>query len=156
VPLTALWANCHPAFWLGPVFTATYLISYQVSIFREKTAQTLKLRNRLALILAGQLVATLINPYGYRIYYSSLSLLLNPRMLRAIIEWKPLLGDYDLPVGTVPCFLAVVAVWVATLLWAGRRARLEHVLLFLLIALSTVFGRRNLIQFGPLGRAPLH
>lgn len=144
LPLTALWANSHPGFPLGPVITGMYI----VGAFRKKS-----LLKRLGVLLAGQLVATLINPYGYRIYYSTVSLLLNSQLRNAIIEWKPLYGTPAEGPGIIPCFIFVVASGMACLIRSGRRARIEHALLFILLAFSTVFGRRNLITFGPLSVA---
>lgn len=154
VPISALWANCHPAFWLGPIITAIYIAGALLT--KGATLSTAPGRTRgsplriLGAILPGQLLATLINPYGYRIYYSAFSLFLNPQLRDIILEWKPLYGEPEVPIGTIECFLIMIAVWVAVMLRAGRRTRIEHALLFVFITLSTVFGRRNLVMFGPL------
>lgn len=140
-PVTVLWANCHPGFLLGPIITAIYL----AGSLREAP-----LRKRLGALLAGQFIATLINPYGHRIYYSAVSFFLNPQLRKEIIEWEPLYGAPAEGLGIIPSFVAVAAIGLLCLLWSVRRGRIEHALLFVFIALSTVFGRRNLIVFGPL------
>ena len=173
VPLSAIWANCHPAFIFGPVITVIYLAGALLpSPMRRRSprphpsrrpdkigtpqgggqgeAPETIIRKRLALLLCGQLIATLINPYGYRIYYSAFSLFFNPQLRNTILEWKPLYAEPGEPPGTIECFILIIALWVACALWAGRRIRIEHALLFLFVTLSTVMGRRNLIMFGPL------
>jgi len=141
IPVTALWANCHPAFILGPVLTGIYLTGTLLAASRWK---------QLALLLCGQLIATLVNPYGYEIYYSTLSLFSTPELIKEISEWKPLYGLPKLAAGTMAFFIILVAIWVAILIWRRFRVRLTHVLLFLFFAVSTVSARRNLIMFGPL------
>ena len=161
IPLTILWTNCHPGFPLGPVITSIYLASYQLYIIIHKLQRGRtggderynryhELRNGILLVLIGQLVATLVNPYGHRIYFSAFSLIANSQLTKLIVEWKPLYGEPGVPVGTVPCFIVMSAIWLAAAVWAGRRTRLEHAFLFIFIMLATVYGRRNLILFGPV------
>lgn len=141
LPLTALWANCHPGFPLGLFITFIYIAG---------SIRNAPMRNRLIFLLGLQLIATLINPYGYRIYYSAFSFLANSQMKDVIIEWKPLYGEPHEPPGVIPCFVAMTAIWAACVIWKGRRNRIEHALLFISLALSTAYGRRNLILFGPM------
>jgi len=154
IPLSALWANCHPAFFLGPMFTAIYIAGTLLDKLRRAHHEAKNVhagalrRKRLAAVLAGQVIATLINPYGYRIYYSILSLMSNPKTQESINEWKPMFAEPPLSKGIVLCFIVLGLVWLFCLSWARFKARPEHILLFLFFAVSAVNERRNLLLFG--------
>jgi len=152
IPLTAAWANSHPGFVMAPAFTAIYIVGAVFGgRFAKTGAQTAAAAPRhLWLALAGQLLATLVNPYGYRIYYSIAAFLTRPEVTGVILEWRPLFGEPGEPPGIIPCFLIVVAAWAACVAWAGRRAPLALLLMFIFMAVSTITGRRNLILFGPV------
>lgn len=148
IPITVLWTNCHPAFLFGPMITGIYFAGALPGWLRF--SRPAPQHNTLAPLFCGQLAATLINPYSYKIYYSTLSLFSTPQLIEEISEWKPLFGFPRAAWGTLPCFFTVVAIWVAILIWGRFRIRLTHALLFLFITVSTIYARRNLIMFGPL------
>jgi len=142
LPMMVLWGNCHPGFLLGPLFTAVYF----VGALRQPPAA----RRRLALLLVGQLLAVLINPYGYWIYYSAFSLLGNTELRNTILEWKPLFSSPPEWPGVIPAFLTVSALGLICFAVNWKRARAEHFLLFAILAIMAVAGRRNRLQFGPV------
>jgi len=150
LPLTTLWANCHPAFPLGFVITGAYLAGALLDSILKKSGLAAPPIRKLILLLGCQFLATLVNPYGHRIYYSAFAFASNPQLGKVIMEWMPLLAEPKEPAGIVPCVLALMAFWLAAALWGGGRVRIEYVLLFTFFTASTFYGRRNLVLFGPL------
>lgn len=66
-----LWVNCHPAFLLGIALTGLYLVVSIIAclVRRRTTATWLDTRTQsLFLALASVSVATLANPYGFKLY----------------------------------------------------------------------------------------
>lgn len=145
VPLTALWANCHPAFLLAPIFAGIYFAGNAIMSFfgGNKT----KLNLKILMIIPAQLAATLLNPYGHKIYYSTLSLITHPQLREFILEWRPLFSEPRQIFGTLECYIAVVIFGSAVFLWAWNRNRLEYILTFAFLAISTAGARRNLLLF---------
>ena len=141
LPITALWANCHPAFFIGPIITAIFIIG----CIRIKD-----IRKTLAIIFGGQLVATLINPYGYKVYYSALSLFSNSKLKNEITEWRPLYSRSFETIIIYPAFIIVVALGMMFFIWKLRKSRMERVIMFLFFAAISISGRRKLFMFGAL------
>jgi len=170
IALTWLWANCHPGFFLGPFLTFVYLVgplSWRLIGKKDLTPPKRKKRkknigppNLLAMgkrekellkTAALQIVATFINPYGYKIYYSTFSFLQNFALKKRIVEWAPIFS----PTANVPPDLALsfflLAAWgLACILYSGLKSRPEHVFLFVFLAVASFYSRRNIIIFGPL------
>jgi len=151
LPLTTLWANCHPGFVTGPVITAIY-ITGQVLGDRpvDQPDGPEPHRARLDLLLIGQVIATLVNPYGPLIYLYAVQVPAFSEMNKSIVEWQPLFSPIANSAGIVPCCIIVTAVWVACLIWSGRRTQATHVLMFFFLIAATLYARRNLILLGPL------
>ncbi len=91
-PLTALWANLHGAFILGPALVG--------AVFAGETLKTLlpgrpflplPLRTRLSLGAATllSLAAPLLNPAGWRIFSYLQAIQGNPVIRQAMAEWRP-------------------------------------------------------------------
>lgn len=156
--LMVLWANCHPAFLLGPLITGTYFVGAVVhrtpgGIEKGRGNPGMSPWMELALLFIGQLLVVLINPYGYKVYYSALSLLSNPELRNYILEWKPLFGNPPEWPGIIPAFLTVAVIGLVCFAFSWRRTRVEHLLLFIVLAAASVAGRRNRLQFGPMSIA---
>jgi len=149
VPLMAVWVNCHPAFFIGPGITAIYLLGAALHGWGNKEGAHAgpPLRNY-ALLLVSELLATLINPYGPRIYYSVILFASNPRFKEVIVEWAPIYYRWPhLIIWVMPAFCVVAAVGVGCLLWGWRSVRFERASLFTLAALIAITSRRNLMLF---------
>lgn len=151
IPLTALWANCHPGFIMGPALTAIYVTGGVLGDRAiDKAGASKPHRALLDLLLIAQLVATLINPYGYRVYSNAFAIFSNQWMKKIIAEWQPLFSEVKNPDGVIPCFIFMAAIWLASLMYAGRRVRMTHILLFVFLIIASLHSRRNLTLFGPL------
>lgn len=138
VPLTALWANIHPAFWLGFVFTFFYLVAELADKRKVKA---------LLLLLCLEVFASLINPYFYRIYYSAYEMARNPYLKNTIMEWKPLFSEPTKFQGIIYCFIFLVLAWLFLVVRRRFRIKVTHALCFLFVTLITVYSRRNILLF---------
>jgi hypothetical protein len=132
IPITVLWANMHGSFFLAPVLLGLAWIEDRWVIGRASPT--------LLLAGLGSLLATLVNPYGYRVWSYAVDLATNPVIRTAIAEWKP---------PTIETFSGIVfflsIVIVAALLIARVRrpvpwASLLPLLVFLAIALAALRG----------------
>jgi hypothetical protein len=81
VPITVLWANLHGSFFLAPLLLGLAWVEDRWD--RERGSRTL------LLAMLGSLLATLVNPYGYRVWSYAIGLATNPVIRRTITEWQP-------------------------------------------------------------------
>lgn len=121
VPLLfAAWANVHGSFCAGLAWLACLAVGRGIDIWRRSGRFTSLLADtavrRLVMLLELAALATLLNPYGFRLYSSLLAYFRNPN-LRDMLEWDPL------QIRTLPGMaVAVVAVaMVALYRWSPRR-----------------------------------
>lgn len=152
IPITVLWVNCHPAFFVGQIITTVYLIG---------NLRHSALRKKLLLVLLVQFTLSLVNPYGINAYYSIFELAFDPLFKTAIVEWRsPFLRPKE-PAGIIPSFVVLVTfglfLFSLLLYFAikhGKKFKIEYLLLFAFTVLVSVIGRRNLFLFGVFS-APL-
>lgn len=138
VPLTALWANIHPAFWLGFVFTFFYLVDELADKQKMKT---------LSWLLCLEVFASLVNPYFHKIYYSAYEMARNPYLKNTIMEWKPLFSEPTKFQGIIYCFIFLVLAWLFLVVRIRFRIEVRHALCFLFVTLITIYSRRNILLF---------
>jgi hypothetical protein len=132
VPITILWANLHGSFVLAPLLLGLAWVEDRWD--RGRGSRTL------LLVMLGSLLATLVNPYGYRVWSYAVGLATNPVIRKAITEWQPpTIRGYT---GAV-FFLSVVVV-AAVLIAKVRRpvpwGSLLTLGVFLAVALAAVRG----------------
>jgi hypothetical protein len=132
VPITVLWANLHGSFFLAPLLLGLAWVE----------DRWVSGRGSRTLLLAGlgSLLATLVNPYGYRVWTYAVGLATNPVIRETISEWQPpTIRSYT---GAV-FFLSVVVV-AAVLIARVRRpvpwGSLLELGVFLAIALAALRG----------------
>jgi hypothetical protein len=94
VPLLfGLWANLHGSFIVGLGLLAAQAIGRGMDVFRRthsvRSVLVSRPVQRLALLTQLAFAATLLNPYGLRIYAEVLTFGGNPN-LQSLIEWDPL------------------------------------------------------------------
>jgi hypothetical protein len=132
VPVTVLWANLHGSFFLAPLMLGLAWVE-------DRWVQG---RGSRTLLLAGlgSVLATTVNPYGYRVWSYSAGLATNPVIRRTIAEWQP--PTIEAYTGAV-FFLSVVAV-AALLIARVRRpvpwGSLLPLAVFLAIGLTAIRG----------------
>ena len=132
VPITVLWANLHGSFFLAPLMLG--LAWVEDRWVRGRGSRTLLLAG------LGSLLATMVNPYGYRVWSYAAGLATNPVIRRTITEWQP--PTIEVYTGAV-FFLSVVVV-AAVLIARVRRpvpwGSLLPLGVFLAIALAAIRG----------------
>jgi hypothetical protein len=132
VPITVLWANLHGSFFLAPLMLG--LAWVEDRWVGGRGSRTLLLAG------LGSMLATMVNPYGYRVWSYAVGLATNPVIRRTITEWQPpTIQSYT---GAV-FFLSVVVV-AAVLIARVRRpvpwGSLLPLGVFLAIALAAMRG----------------
>jgi hypothetical protein len=132
IPITVLWANLHGSFFLAPLLLGLAWVE----------DRWVRGRGARALLLAclGSLLATTLNPYGYRVWSYAADLATNPVIRRTIVEWQP----PTIEVYTGAAFFLSVVVVAALLIARVRRpvpwGSLLPLAVFLAIALAAIRG----------------
>lgn len=93
-PVFAVWVNLHGTWFIGICLLVLYIVCglfpLKLGVF-EQEAFTAKNRNRILAVLAVSVVALLLNPYGWRLLWNPIDMILNQKVSVATIsEWKPL------------------------------------------------------------------
>ena len=132
VPITVLWANLHGSFFLAPLLLGLAWVEDRWVHGRGSP--------RLLVAGLGSLLATMVNPYGYRVWTYAAGLATNPVIRRTITEWQPpTIQSY-----TGAAFFLSVVVVAAVLIARVRRpvpwGSLLSLGVFLAIALAALRG----------------
>ena len=132
IPVTVLWANLHGSFFMAPVLLGLGWVEDRW--VRGRGAPTLLLAG------LGCVLATAVNPYGFRVWSYAAGLATNPVVRRTIEEWQsPSIQTYT----GAAFFLSIVAV-AALLIAKVRRpvpwGSLLPLGVFLVIALGAIRG----------------
>lgn len=173
LPLTALWANIHPSFGLGVIVFGLMTVGllYDTVIIARRP-----FNRRLFALLGGTLtmmaVATLLNPYGYKLLQQVFGLVSDDFFMSLNSEWKPL-NPWS---GEGQLFLFVIVALTLGAFLAPRRSHsiyFTELLVIGFLALSTLksvrfmpyfalaaapllaVALRHLLAFEPLSRLPL-
>jgi len=132
IPITVLWANLHGSFFLAPLLLGLAWVEDRWT--RGRASPTLLLAG------LGGLLATMVNPYGYRVWSYVVGLATNPVIRTSIAEWRP--PTIETFTGIV-FFLSIVVV-AALLIARVRRpvpwGSLLPLVVFLAIALAALRG----------------
>ncbi len=93
-PLFCLWINLHGSWIIGLGFLGLYilcgLVKLSMGVF-EQDAFLPADRNRLCLVFVASLGALMVNPYGWQLIWNPFDMLLNQKvMLALMVEWQPL------------------------------------------------------------------
>jgi hypothetical protein len=132
IPITVLWANLHGSFFLAPLLLGLAWVEDRWT--RGRASRTLLLAG------LGSLLATMLNPYGYRVWSYAVGLATNPVIRIWIREWQP--PTIETFAG-IAFFLSIVVV-AALLIARVRRpvpwGSLVPLVVFLAIALAAVRG----------------
>jgi hypothetical protein len=132
IPITVLWANLHGSFFLAPLLLGLAWVEDRWT--RGRASSTLLLAG------LGSLLATMVNPYGYRVWSYAVGLATNPVIRNSIEEWRP--PTIETVTGIV-FFLSIVVV-AALLIARVRRpvpwGSLVPLVVFLAIALAALRG----------------
>jgi len=116
--LFALWANLHGAFVLGLFIYFIYLLEEKM----KKGGQRWTWRD---VIIVLPLLATLINPYGIKLWSYIIGELLNPISNQYITEWQ----RFNFSLREIPFFLVFLTTWVAFFTSGREKNKSETIML---------------------------
>lgn len=153
-PLFCLWINLHGTWLIGIVLLALYiacgLVSCKVGIFEQDGFSTQQ-RNRLLSVLAASVVATVVNPYGWRLMWEPLDMAFKQKLSVSVIdEWQPL--HLSMPQGKV----AVAAIFLMVLANAMRSRKWKvYEMAFVFLAWYAAFAHVRFLFFAAIVTTPL-
>jgi hypothetical protein len=147
--LMLIWVNVHGGFLIGFVLLGIYWASAAYTGMRfpdsrwEEALIKLRARRRAKqLFLAGvvSLIATLCNPYGWRLYAHIYQYLSNRYLIDHIDEFQ----SPNFHGSSERCFAALMLIALVALAARGRRLRISQVLVVLFAVYSGLYAVRNL------------
>jgi len=143
LPLIMLvWVNVHGGFVLGFVLLGFYLLSAIIAYFarpllRNENRQRIR---KFTLILVVSLVASLINPFGYRLHQHVFGYLSNRWLMNHIDEFRAP-NFHGLP---QQWFALLLIISIISLALVRKKPSLRSVLVILFAAFSGLYAARNL------------
>lgn len=151
--LFVVWASAHPAFVLGLLLLAVLAVVYLVRYVSTNDRGQLKDCGAVIALFTASVGATLINPYGWRIYTSFLGLSRSDYLRSLNQEWRPLqLGSNEM------LLLVIVAVLPLAAALVGKGYRARGVLFDCLVAILFTYGAfrmARVVPYAAIVSAPL-
>jgi len=141
VPLMALWVNLHGGFLIGFVLIGLTIVGIPLDAWskREALNSSWPQVKTLCLVLAGCLLAGLLNPHGIWIYKFPFEIFLSPVQQQAIVDWfSPDFHQSE----TVPLIL-LISLTIVALALSPKRAQPSQLLLFLSTLYMTLKSQRH-------------
>jgi hypothetical protein len=137
-----LWTNLHGGFLLGIALCGLYLIAGLIRFFsdredRQKVGPWLK---RLAVASLLSLLATFVNPYGYKLHVHIYQYLSSRFLMNHIDEFL----SPNFHGVAQQCFAALLLITVAAVATKRQQLRLSHLLVIIFAAYSGLYASRNL------------
>ena len=142
--LTILWVNLHGGFFVGTILLMTYGLGAAAEELVHGTRENAWVRARKYLFTAGAcVVASLVNPYGYRLHIHVAQYLGSSFYFKRISEFQ----SADFHTFTAAYFETLLVLAIAAVAWHLGKGRLIHVLLLLSWAHLALFSVRNIPIF---------
>ena len=142
--LTILWANLHGGFFVGIALICTYAIGAGAEELLRGSRENAWLRSRKYVLTAlGCLLASLLNPYGYRLHIHVAQYLGTTFYFARISEFQSI----DFHSFTAAYFETLLMLAIAAAAWHLRSGRLIHALLLLSWSHLALFSARNIPIF---------
>ncbi len=142
--LMVLWANLHGGFVLGFVLLGIFVLGEILTFLKcPDRAQRCTSRRRTLLLLATgaiSLLASLVNPYGFRLHLHVYHYLTDRFLMRHINEFQ----RPSLHAGATQAFLLMIALALVAILAARGRTRWVNCLLIAFSIASGLYAARNL------------
>jgi hypothetical protein len=137
-----LWVNLHGGFLLGFALLGVYILGGGIQYFTcaERRDEIRRWLKRLGLVSLLSLLASFVNPYGYKLHLHIYRYLSDRFLMNRITEFQ----SPDFHGVAQQCFAVILLVTIATLASARRRPRPAHLLVILLAAYSGLYASRNL------------
>jgi len=147
--LMVVWVNVHGGFllgfvllfsyWLGSVWTWRSLSESRIEESLEKIAAGKRSRDLILVGLASA-VASLVNPYGWKLHEHIYAYLTNRFLMSHIDEFQSPNFHNIAP----QCFLVLLLIAIAVLAVCGRRLRLSHIPIVLFAIYAGLYSARNI------------
>ena len=142
--LTVLWTNLHGGFFVGILLICTYAIASGAEELLRGLRESAWLRSRKYVLTAlGCGLASLINPYGYRLHLHVAQYLGTSFYFARISEFQSI----DFHSFTAAYFETLLMLAIAAAAWHLRCGRLTHALLLLSWSHLALFSARNIPIF---------
>ena len=147
--LMLIWVNVHGGFLLGLVLIAIYWVGslwtwlrmkdFRIEESLQKIAAGKRLR-QLTLVGISSIVASLVNPYGWKLHAHVYEYLGNRFFMDHIDEFQ----SPNFHGISQRLFLAILLIAVSVLTVGGRKLRLSHILLLLFAVYAGLYASRNI------------
>ena len=142
--LTILWANLHGGFFVGIALICTYAVGAGAEELLLGSSETLWVRSRkYVLAAAACALASLVNPYGYRLHLHIAQYLGASFYFARISEFQSI----DFHSFTAAYFETLLILAIAAAVWHLHSRRLTHALLLLSWSHLALFSARNIPIF---------
>ena len=142
--LTILWVNLHGGFFVGTILLMTYGLGAAAEELFHGTRENAWVRARKYLFTAGAcVVASLVNPYGYRLHIHVAQYLGSSFYFKRISEFQ----SADFHTFTTAYFETLLVLAIAAAAWHLGKGRLIQLLLLLSWAHLALFSVRNIPIF---------
>jgi hypothetical protein len=140
--LMMLWVNLHGGFLFGFILLGVYLVGGGIQYFtcrvqREEIRDWLK---RLGLVSVSSLLASFVNPYGYKLHLHIYRYLSDRFLMNHVSEFL----SPDFHGVAQQCFALLLLVTIAALASARRKPEPTQLLVILVAAFSGLYASRNL------------
>jgi len=141
--LTLLWVNLHGGFVVGFVLLGLYIISAAIRWYRceqrDMHANRARRLQQLGLVAAASLLASLVNPYGYRLHIHVYRYLSSRWLMNHIDEFL----SPDFHGVAQQCFVMLLLITIVALA-VSRKPRLSQILVILFATYSGLYASRSL------------
>ena len=145
--LMLLWANLHAGFVVGFVLLGLYLVSNAIRYLRSRRQgheQEREMRRRrlrqLGMVTLASFVASLINPYGYKLHLHVYQYLSSRWLMNHIDEFL----SPNFHGVAQQCFVAILLITIVALAIVGKKLSLSRILVLLFAAYSGLYASRSL------------
>ena len=139
-----LWVNLHGAWLLGIALLVFYTFAVAVESVRAADAiQRIQAGHRartIARALAGSIIATLVNPYGWNLHIHVYRYLSDRYLVDRIVEFR----SPDFHGWAQRSFAVIVLIALLAFVGSARKPRLVHVLIAIFAVYAGFFATRNL------------
>ena len=142
--LMLLWVNLHGGFVVGLVLLGLYVVSDAIRYFRcddgeERRSRAVQLR-QLGAVAAASLMASLINPYCYKLHVHVYRYLSNRWLMNHIDEFL----SPNFHGVAQQCFVAILLITIVALAVVENKPSLSRLLVILFAAYSGLYASRSL------------
>src|SRR5712692_6977966 len=143
-PLTILWVNLHGGFFVGIVLLTTHGVGAVAEDLIHDTRENAWVRRRKYFLTVGMCaIASLLNPYGYRLHVHVAQYLGTSFYLQHVSEFQSI----DFHSFTAAYFETLLVLAIAAAAWHLGSGRMIHVTLLLSWSHLAVFSARNIPIF---------